>query len=71
LKEDKNFLFKAASHAQKSVDFQNFCRNEYKLEHGLIKEQEQVKGKEQTSSPSIADKKMPVLKKKKELSLSM
>lgn len=71
LKEDKNFLFKAASHAQKSVDFQNFCRNEYKLENGLIKAQEQEKGKEQTSSPSIADKKMPVLKKKKELSLSM
>lgn len=71
LKEDKNFLFKAASQAQKSVDFQNFCRNEYKLENGLIKEQEQTQGKEQTSSPSIADKKMPVLKKQKQLSMSM
>ena len=68
LKDDKNFIFKAASLAQKSADYQNGIRHEYKLEQGL--EKQIAKAQEQTSSPSIASN-APALKLKKSPVMSM
>lgn len=65
MKADKNMIFKAASKAQQSTDYQNFVRNEYKLDLGLVKENEK------SSSLYLADKKIPVLKKEKPLAMSM
>lgn len=72
LKEDKNMIFKAASHAQKGADFQNFIRNEHKLDLGLIKVETQEQYVEkQKPHLSLDDKKTPVLKKEKQLVMSM
>lgn len=67
LKEDKNIIFKAASCAQKSADYQNFVRNEYKLEKGLIKEV----AKEPEKVAVVYQKKIPVIKKEKKFSMSI
>jgi len=64
MKADKNMIFKAAAKAQQSTDYQNFVRNEHKLDLGLIKENTK------TLAPLIAEK-SKVLKKKKSLAMSM
>lgn len=67
MKADKNMIFKAASKAQQSADYQNFVRNEYKLENGLSKEN----GNEQQKIPAYIADKLPVQKKEKQLAISM
>lgn len=73
LKQDKNMIFKAASHAQKSADFQNMCRQEYKLELEQTKTMQAVQ--EQTQTPvlslSTPTQGSPALKREKQLVMSM
>lgn len=66
MKADKNMIFKAASKAQQSADYQNFVRHEYKLENGLVSE----KAKEPKTPEYIAQK-LPMLKKQKQITMSM
>lgn len=69
LKQDKNMIFKAASTAQKCADFQNFVRNEYKVEQGLVK----VDTQDKMDKPKIStgETKSPVLKKERPLAMSV
>ncbi|HHK8271078.1 TPA: ArdC family protein, partial [Serratia marcescens] len=73
LKQDKNMIFKAASHAQKSADFQNMCRQEYKLELAQTLTNQAVQ--EQTQTPvlslSTPTQGSPALKREKQLVISM
>lgn len=66
LKSDKNTIFKAASKAQQVADYQNFIRQEHKLDLGLVKE-----NSNDLKIPAYIAEKLPVLKKEKSLTISM
>lgn len=73
LKQDKNMIFKAASHAQKSADFQNLCRQEHKLElaQNLTKQAVQEQTQTPVLSLSTPTQGSPALKREKQLVMSM
>jgi antirestriction protein ArdC len=66
MKADKNMIFKAASKAQQSTDFQNFVRQEYKLENGLVNDNSKT-----VKTPSHITEKVRVFKKEKSLTMCM
>lgn len=71
LKNDKDMIFKAASQAQKSADFQNFVRHEHKLDLGLVKAENLENEIVKKPILSTDIEKSPVLKKEKKLTMSM